>query len=67
MGQGVAYMAELKGVPCSVVVPDQAPEAKLGPIRRMGGKVLKVCFDDWWEIIQSGKCVQVAAWAFVAP
>ena len=23
MGQGVAYMAEVRGVPCSVVVPDQ--------------------------------------------
>ena len=25
----------------------------------MGGEVIKVSFDDWWQIIQSGKCSQV--------
>jgi cysteine synthase len=52
MAQGVAKQAQRLNVACTVVVPDQAPEAKLEPVRRMGGKVIKVPFEEWWEIIQ---------------
>jgi len=32
-----------------VVVPDHAPETKLAAIERLGGKVVKVPYERWWE------------------
>jgi len=51
MAQGVAWNARRLGIPCSVVVPDHAPEAKLSAIRRLGGEVIKVPFDRWWQTL----------------
>ncbi len=45
--------AEL-GVSATIVVPETAPEAKLAAIKRLGGNVLKVPYDDWWHIIVTG-------------
>jgi threonine dehydratase len=38
--QAIAYAAALLGVPATVVVPDNAPEAKLGPTRRLGAQIV---------------------------
>ncbi len=51
MAQGLAYVARRMGVPCSVVVPDHAPQIKLGAIERYGAGIVKVPFDEWWQII----------------
>ena len=51
MAQGVAWNARRLGLPCTVVVPDHAPQTKLDAIARLGGKVIKVTFDEWWQII----------------
>ncbi|TDI83280.1 MAG: threonine/serine dehydratase [Caldithrix sp.] len=51
MAQGVAWNAREMGVPCEVIVPDRAPETKLAAIKRLGGKVIKVSFDEWWQVI----------------
>ncbi len=51
MAQGVAWMARELGVPATIVVPDHAPEAKLAAIERLGGRVLKIPYDAWWEVI----------------
>ena len=51
MAQGVAWNAREMGVPCEVIVPDRAPETKLAAIQRLGGKVVKVSFDEWWQVI----------------
>jgi threonine dehydratase len=48
----VAWVARELGVPCDVVVPDHAPETKLAAIARLGGRVHKVSFDDWWRVFQ---------------
>ena len=45
MAQGVAWAARELGVPCTVVVPDHAPETKLAAIERLGGEVVKVPFE----------------------
>jgi len=66
MAQGVAYHARRLGVPCTVVVPDHAPEAKLAAIERFGAKIIKVPFSEWWDIIQTGECKQVKGY-FVHP
>ncbi len=36
----VAYAAALLGVPATVVVPDNAPPVKLGPVRRLGARIV---------------------------
>ncbi len=51
MAQGIAWTARALGVPATIVVPDHAPEAKLAAIERLGGRVLKVPYDEWWNII----------------
>ena len=49
MAQGVAYCARAFGVPCTVVVPDRAPQIKLDALERYGARVIKVPFDVWWQ------------------
>jgi len=51
MAQGVAWRARELGIPCAVVVPEHAPEAKLAAIKRLGGEIIKVPFDAWWQVI----------------
>ena len=41
-GQGVAYAARQAGVPCSVVVIETAPEAKMDRMRALGAKLIPV-------------------------
>jgi threonine dehydratase len=55
MAQGVAWNAKRLGIPCSVVVPDHAPETKLNAIRRLGGSIIKVPFDEWWQVLLTRK------------
>ncbi len=49
MAQGVAFGAQRLGIPCWVVVPETAPQTKVAAVRRMGGEVIPVPFDTWWE------------------
>ncbi len=51
MAQGVAWVARKLDIPCSVVVPDHAPQTKLDAIARLGGRVVKVSFDEWWRVL----------------
>lgn len=55
MAQGVAWHARRLGIPCTVVVPDHAPETKLAAITRLGAKFIKVPFDDWWQVLVTRK------------
>ena len=54
MAQGVCWVARELGVPATVVAPDHAPRAKLDAIARLGGEVILVPFDTWWETMESG-------------
>ncbi len=55
MAQGVAYMARELGIPARIVVPEHAPHAKLGAVERLGGAVVRVSYDEWWEAIVTGQ------------
>ncbi len=55
MAQGVAWTARALGVPATIVVPEHAPEAKLAAIRRLGGQIMKVPYDDWWDVIVTSR------------
>lgn len=51
MAQGVAWNARRLGIPCTVIVPDHAPQTKLDAITRLGGQIIKVPFEQWWQVI----------------
>jgi threonine dehydratase len=51
MAQGVAWVARELGLPATIAVPEHAPEAKLAAIARLGGRVRKLPYDDWWNVI----------------
>src|SRR5689334_7871518 len=52
MAQGVAWCARRLGIPCTVIAPSTAPEAKISAIERLGGRVIKVTFDEWWRAFE---------------
>jgi threonine dehydratase len=52
MAQAVAWSARQLGIPCTVIAPDTAPQAKLDGIKRLGGEVVKVSFDRWWQTLE---------------
>ena len=66
MAQGVAWAARTLGVPATIAVPEHAPEAKLAAIARLGGRVLKLPYDDWWNVIVTSH-VDGAEGLFVHP
>ena len=55
MAQGVAWVARELGLPATIAVPEHAPETKLAAIERLGGKVVKLPYDDWWQAIVTGR------------
>jgi threonine dehydratase len=66
MGQGVAWAARELGLPCTVVVPDHAPETKLAAIERLGGSVVKVEYERWWQAISESSFPEVQG-VFIHP
>jgi len=52
MAQGVAWRARELGIPCTIVAPDTAPQTKIAAIERLGGRVIKVPFERWWQTFQ---------------
>ena len=53
MAQGVAWRARELGIPCTVVAPETAPETKIKAIERLGGRVIKVPFEEWWQAFET--------------
>jgi threonine dehydratase len=55
MAQGVAYAARLRSVPATIVVPEHAPQTKIDAIERYGGRVIRVPYEEWWQVLVSGR------------
>ena len=51
--QGVALAARQAGVPCSVMVMDTAPDAKLRAIDRLGATIVKAPYDECWRTVET--------------
>jgi threonine dehydratase len=64
MAQGVAYCARRLGVRCTVVAPDTASATKIAAIERLGGRVIRVPFDRWWQTFEERRYPGVDA-AFI--
>ena len=54
MAQGVAWIARDLGIPSTIVAPDHAPETKIAAIERLGGRVIKVPYERWWQAMEEG-------------
>jgi len=66
MAQGVAWWARRLSIPCAVVVPDHAPRAKLDAIERLGGRIVPVPFERWWQVLVERTFPGLEGW-FVHP
>jgi threonine dehydratase len=55
MAQGVGWIARELGVPATIVVPENAPETKLTAVERLGGRVMRVPYADWWRTIEESR------------
>jgi threonine dehydratase len=55
MAQGVAWAARELGVPATIVAPEQAPQTKLDAIARLGGRVDRVPYERWWEVMLASR------------
>jgi threonine dehydratase len=51
MAQGVAWGARELGIPCTVIMPDSAPRTKLDAVARLGATILKVPYNEWWQVL----------------
>ena len=49
MAQGVAWAAREAGVPARVIVPADAPRAKLDRVEALGAEVVPVTHEEWWQ------------------
>jgi threonine dehydratase len=52
-GQGVALAARHAGVPCSVMVIETAPRAKIDAIRRLGATIVAAPYDECWRTVEA--------------
>jgi threonine dehydratase len=53
MAQGVAFCAQRMGIPATIVTPETAPATKVRAVERMGGRVIKVPFAQWWQTFET--------------
>ena len=51
--QGVALAARTAGVPCSVLVMDTAPQAKLQALQRLGAAIVTAPHEECWKTVES--------------
>ena len=53
MAQGVAWMARELGIPATIVVPDNASQAKLAAVERLGGRIVRIPWEQWWAAVEA--------------
>ncbi|HEY5057439.1 MAG TPA: pyridoxal-phosphate dependent enzyme [Gaiellaceae bacterium] len=49
MAQGVAWAAREAGVRARIIAPENAPRAKLDAVEELGGEVILVPHEVWWQ------------------
>ncbi len=49
--QGVALAARILAAPCSVLVVDTAPDAKIRAIERLGASIVRASYDECWRAV----------------
>src|SRR5712691_2679077 len=67
MAQALAWRARQDKIPCTVIVPDNAPETKLAAIRRYGAKIVQVSFDEVWNVVVTHHYPPLEGSVFIHP
>ncbi len=55
MAQGVAWNGKRLGVRCTSIVPEHAPETKIAAIRRLDCEIVRIPFEEWWDVLLTGQ------------
>jgi threonine dehydratase len=50
-GLGLAFAARQMDLPVTIVAPDTAAIAKTEALRALGASVVRVPFEDWWQVL----------------
>jgi threonine dehydratase len=64
--QGVAFAARRRGAPCSVMVMDTAPDAKIRAIERLGASIVRALYDECWSTVVAHRSDRMAG-RFIHP
>jgi threonine dehydratase len=67
MAQALAWRARQNKIPCTVIVPDNAPETKLEAIRRFDAKIILASFDDVWKVVVNHRYPPLDGSVFIHP
>ena len=67
MAQALAWHAQRRGIPCTTIVPDTAPQTKLAGIRRYGAEIIQLPWDDLWNITLKGVYAPLSDRLYVPP
>jgi len=67
MAQALAWRARQDKIPCTVIVPDNAPETKLAAIRRYSAKIIQVSFDEVWNVVVTHHYPPLEGSVFIHP
>jgi threonine dehydratase len=67
MAQALAWRARQNQIPCTVIVPDNAPETKLEAIRRFGAKIIQASFDEVWKVVVTHRYPPLDGSVFIHP
>jgi len=67
MAQALAWHARRNRIPCTVIVPDTAPETKLVAIKRFGAKVVQLPWDEVWQVAMAHRYAPLERSVFIHP
>jgi len=67
MAQALAWQARQNGIPCTAIVPDNAPKTKLQAIEWFGAKTIQVSYDEVWKVVTSHRYAPLSDALFVHP
>jgi len=67
MGQALAWHARRNRIPCTVIVPDTAPETKLAAIKRFGAKIVKLPWNELWQVAITHRYAALEGSVFIHP
>jgi threonine dehydratase len=67
MAQALAWHAKRLGIPCTVIVPENAPDTKLAAIERFGANTIKLSWDEVWKVATSHYYSPLGQSTFIHP
>jgi len=67
MAQALAWHARRNRVPCTVIVPDTAPETKLAAIKRFDAKVIQLSWNGFWQVATTHHYAALEKSVFIHP